>query len=45
MITAGVIGLGYWGPNILRNFCQHRGIEVLMAADMSAQARQTMHSA
>lgn len=39
MIKAGVIGLGYWGPNLLRNFCKNPEIEVVMAADPRAEAR------
>ncbi len=42
MIKAGVIGLGYWGPNILRNFHQHPNIEVAKAADRSERARKAM---
>lgn len=44
MIKAGVIGLGYWGPNILRNFSRHPGIEVVAAADPRAQSRSAMQS-
>lgn len=29
----GVIGYGYWGPNIVRNFHSHDGSEVVLVAD------------
>lgn len=34
MIQVGVIGYGYWGPNIVRNFSNHPEIEVSHLADM-----------
>jgi predicted dehydrogenase len=33
MIRIGVIGYGYWGPNIVRNFHTHENSEVLMVSD------------
>lgn len=36
MIKAGVIGLGYWGPSLRRNFYENSEIEVVMAADPRA---------
>lgn len=36
MIKAGVIGYGYWGPNIVRNFNAHPDISVVKVSDMSA---------
>ncbi len=38
MIRVGVIGCGYWGPNLIRNFCQMSDSEMIMAADLD-QAR------
>ena len=35
----GVIGYGYWGPNIVRNLMTLEGSQVLMIAEISAQAR------
>lgn len=35
MIKAGVIGYGYWGPNIVRNFQGHDEIEVVAICDKS----------
>ena len=39
----GVVGLGYWGPNILRNMSEIEGIDVSVACDrdMQALARQS----
>ena len=37
-IRIGVIGYGYWGPNIVRNFVGLSGCEVAAIADCSEQA-------
>ena len=34
MIRIGVIGYGYWGPNLVRNFAEMRGAEVAAVADL-----------
>ena len=34
MIRVGVIGCGYWGPNLIRNFTQIESSEMVMAADL-----------
>ena len=34
MITVGVIGYGYWGPNLVRNFAEARGARVGFVADV-----------
>jgi predicted dehydrogenase len=39
MIRVGVVGLGRWGPNLLRNFHEHRSSVVPIAADMSEARR------
>lgn len=39
MINVGVIGLGYWGPNLVRNFSAHPKSTVLAAADLSPDRR------
>ena len=41
MIGVGVIGYGYWGPNLVRNFWQTDGCEVRWVLDHS-QARLDM---
>ncbi len=33
MVRIGVIGYGYWGPNLVRNFMEARGAEVTWVAD------------
>ena len=35
MIKVGVIGYGYWGPNIVRNFDANPDLEVVRVSDMS----------
>ncbi len=39
MIRLGVVGLGYWGPNLARNFAAIPGCEVAWLCDASAAAR------
>jgi predicted dehydrogenase len=34
MIRIGIIGYGYWGPNLVRNFAETRGAEVAAVADL-----------
>ena len=36
----GVIGYGYWGPNVVRNLATLEGAQVLAIADVDAGARQ-----
>jgi predicted dehydrogenase len=33
MVSIGVIGCGYWGPNLIRNFAQIRTCQVVAVAD------------
>ena len=35
----GVIGYGYWGPNIVRNFSNHSECEVRYICDLGKKAR------
>ena len=37
MITIGVIGYGYWGPNLVRNFAEAAGARVGFVCDLSEQ--------
>lgn len=37
MIKASVIGLGYWGPNLLRNFYQHERVDLKSVCDINAE--------
>ena len=34
MIRIGVIGCGYWGPNLIRNFSHLKGSQVLICSDL-----------
>ena len=45
MIRFGVIGYGYWGPNVVRNLNQLDGSEVLAVCDQSANARKKVQKA
>ena len=40
MINVAVIGFGYWGPNIVRNFLNHPECEVKYIYDLGASARK-----
>lgn len=37
-IRAAVVGLGYWGPNLLRNLHEVPGVEVIWACDVRDEA-------
>lgn len=41
----GVIGYGYWGPNVVRNLASLNGSSVISIAETSAVARQRAHKA
>ena len=36
----GVVGLGYWGPNLARNFDRLPGAELRWICDQSQEARE-----
>jgi predicted dehydrogenase len=38
MINLGVIGYGYWGPNIVRNFAGHQDCKVVAVCDKNSVA-------
>src|SRR5689334_5158713 len=38
-VTVGVIGLGYWGPNLARNFAALEGCRLAWCCDSSGEAR------
>jgi len=38
MLRLGIVGFGYWGPNIVRNFCAHDRCRVIRICDRSEQA-------
>lgn len=45
MIRVGVIGYGYWGPNLVRNFVMSGRFEVVAVADAKQSARQAVSRA
>ena len=45
MIRVGIIGYGYWGPNLLRNFSTAEGSQVEMVCDMNQQALKKVRKA
>jgi len=45
MIRVGVIGYGYWGPNIVRNFQQAEGSLVVAICDKSDKSLRRAHQA
>ncbi|MBL7812922.1 MAG: Gfo/Idh/MocA family oxidoreductase [Bacteroidetes bacterium] len=44
MIKVGIVGLGYWGPNLVRNFQQAPGAVVTCVADMDEKRRARIQS-
>ena len=45
MIRFGVIGYGYWGPNIVRNLRSLEGCQVVGICDQTPAARKRIQSA
>ena len=43
-INIGQIGVGYWGPNLLRNLIKNKKCKVLSVADPSKERRQYVNS-
>ncbi|MDP9251202.1 MAG: Gfo/Idh/MocA family oxidoreductase, partial [Chloroflexota bacterium] len=43
-IRVGVIGCGYWGPNLIRNFARHDGARVVAVCDAQPERAQKMAS-
>ena len=44
-VRVGVVGLGYWGPNLARNLAAIPGCEVSWLCDASEEARASARSA
>ena len=42
MIRIGVIGYGYWGPNIVRNFHTHESSEVTLVCDKNPKTQERL---
>ena len=45
VVRFGVVGYGYWGPNVVRNLNQLEKADVLAVCDQSAGARQRIQKA
>jgi predicted dehydrogenase len=45
MIKFGVVGFGYWGPNVVRNLASLEGAQVVAVADKSPTARKRIQKA
>src|SRR2546421_409558 len=43
-IRVGVIGYGYWGPNVVRNFAEVTGAQVWAVSDMSQERLALAHA-
>ncbi len=41
-VRVGVVGLGYWGPNLARNFAAIAGCELRWLCDSDAAARERL---
>ena len=44
MIRIGVIGYGYWGPNLVRNFYETAGAQVACVSDLRAERLKLVQS-
>lgn len=44
MLKVGVIGCGYWGPNLIRNFIQLNGSDVVRVADLDQDRLKHMQN-
>ena len=45
MIRVGVVGYGYWGPNIVRNFHSQEGAQVVRVCDKSPKCAERLRKA
>ena len=43
-LSVGVVGCGYWGPNLIRNFRTLPECEVKLMCDLNAQRLKHMKS-
>jgi predicted dehydrogenase len=43
VVKFGVVGYGYWGPNVVRNLDQLEGSKVVAVCDKSPMARKRIH--
>ena len=42
MINAGIVGTGYWGPNLLRNLAENPSIQVKFVCDLNSSSLKKM---
>lgn len=45
MIRVGVIGYGYWGPNVVRNFAEALGCQIAAVSDLRPERLALARSA
>jgi predicted dehydrogenase len=43
MINVAIIGYGYWGPNLVRNFAESEGAQVVAVADLNPVNLEAVH--
>lgn len=44
MLNVGVVGCGYWGPNLIRNFCSLPDVNMKMVADLNQEKLAHIHN-
>ena len=42
MVRIGVVGYGYWGPNLVRNFAETAGAELVAVSDLDPKKLETV---
>lgn len=42
MVNIGIIGYGYWGPNLVRNFAESNGARIAAVADLDKKKLETV---
>jgi predicted dehydrogenase len=42
MVNIGIIGYGYWGPNLVRNFAESNGARIAAVADLDKNKLETV---
>ncbi len=43
-VGVGIIGYGYWGPNLVRNFAEQAGASVVAVSDLSVERLTEVHA-
>ncbi len=44
MIGVAVVGYGYWGPNLVRNFCETPGVRLVSVCDLRPERLAAMQA-